>query len=449
MATPVESNSGNMALVPQRAQRFLDTFLQEFPAPLDPDASLPAKPQSSILSPDEVEGEMIEFGLRLLHDRNAPPLLAAAVVHAAVGEMLQADLTVFEKKLDSSQDDVDNTLLEAQPLQHSFFNKLWEVCASWHKKMPALQHQKRYLQISCHAIRNTRRKMEDKHVSLQEFNQLFGLKDDVDRSYFAIFDGHGGVDAAIYAATHLHVNVKRRNEITQNPIDALKESFEQTDTMFLQKAKREKLRSGTTGVTALISGNTLHVAWLGDSQVMMVRHGKDVTLMEAHRPEREDEKLRIEALGGCVSYMGCWRVNGTLGVSRAIGDVDQKPYISGKADGASFELTGAEDYILLACDGFFDAIKQYEVADIVLDHLRKHNGDGSQTAESLVAAAKWGGSSDNITVLVVFLRDPQAILMEQNSFTFDNLGLNKASEASDGPFSFFNFSDVKSAEQTE
>lgn len=33
----------------------------------------------------------------------------------------------------------------------------------------------------------------------------------------------------------------------------------------------------------------------------------------------QDEKERIEALGGFVSYVDCWRVNGTLAVSRAIG----------------------------------------------------------------------------------------------------------------------------------
>lgn len=33
----------------------------------------------------------------------------------------------------------------------------------------------------------------------------------------------------------------------------------------------------------------------------------------------QDEKQRIENLGGCVTYMGCWRVNGTYSVSRAIG----------------------------------------------------------------------------------------------------------------------------------
>lgn len=34
----------------------------------------------------------------------------------------------------------------------------------------------------------------------------------------------------------------------------------------------------------------------------------------------QDEKQRIEALGGCVIWFGTWRVNGSLSVSRAIGN---------------------------------------------------------------------------------------------------------------------------------
>ena len=33
----------------------------------------------------------------------------------------------------------------------------------------------------------------------------------------------------------------------------------------------------------------------------------------------QDEKARVESLGGCVLFMGAWRVNGNLAVSRAIG----------------------------------------------------------------------------------------------------------------------------------
>jgi hypothetical protein len=45
-------------------------------------------------------------------------------------------------------------------------------------------------------------------------------------------------------------------------------------------------------------------------------------LTRDHRPDREDEKLRVEAAGGfVVDYGGLPRVNGQLAVSRSIGDL--------------------------------------------------------------------------------------------------------------------------------
>ncbi|XP_071880363.1 protein phosphatase 1F isoform X3 [Anas platyrhynchos] len=367
-----------MALGAEAAAAPLGAFLRDFPAPLGPGEPPPwGAAGSGALSRAEVPGALAEPARSLLGgSRGFSPLLAASLIHAAVDEVLRTDLTEFKKQSVETEEEGDEerlTLLDGESLQRCFFNKLRDVCFEWQKQLPPLRPLKRFLLVSIHAIRNIRRKMEDRHVLLPEFNQLFGLSDDIDRAYFAVFDGHGGVDAANYSATHLHVNVGLHEEIVKNPAKALKCSFQKTDEMFLSKAKRERLRSGTTGVSALIVGNKLHIAWLGDSQVMLVQQGNAVTLMEPHKPEREDERARIEALGGCVTYMDCWRVNGTLAVSRAIGDVCQKPYISGDADGDSFELTGSEDYLLLACDGFFDAIKPYE-------STQKHLQGESQTA---------------------------------------------------------------------
>lgn len=84
--------------------------------------------------------------------------------------------------------------------------------------------------------------------------------------------------------------------------------------------------------------------------------------------------------------------------------------MSGEADAASWELTGSEDYLLLACDGFFDVVPHQEVAGLVQSHLVRQQGSGLHVAEELVAAARERGSHDNITVMVVFLRDPQDVL---------------------------------------
>lgn len=84
--------------------------------------------------------------------------------------------------------------------------------------------------------------------------------------------------------------------------------------------------------------------------------------------------------------------------------------MSGEADAASRELTGSEDYLLLACDGFFDVVPHQEVPGLVHSHLIRQKGIGVHVAEELVAVARDRGSHDNITVMVVFLRDPRELL---------------------------------------
>lgn len=49
----------------------------------------------------------------------------------------------------------------------------------------------------------------------------------------------------------------------------------------------QHLRCGTTGVVTFLRGRTLYVAWLGDSQVILVRRGQVVELMKPHKPDRE------------------------------------------------------------------------------------------------------------------------------------------------------------------
>ncbi|XP_040859672.1 protein phosphatase 1F [Ochotona curzoniae] len=423
MASGAPQRSSPPACSTEEIPSFLDQLLRDFPTPLSPESPLPWKVPGTTLSQDEVEGELAELALGFLVSRNAPLPLAASLTHEALAQFLQTDLSEFQKlprQQEEEEEEEDEeeeqekaavTLLDAKGLARSFFNTLWAVCSQWQKQVPptARLPQRQWL-VSIHAIRNTRRKMEDRHVSLPAFNQLFGLSDAVERAYFAVFDGHGGVDAARYAAVHVHANAARRRELSTDPARALREAFRCTDEMFLWKAKRERLQSGSTGVCALIAGTTLHVAWLGDSQVLLVQQGQVVKLMEPHKPEREDERARIEALGGFVSHMDCWRVNGTLAVSRAIGDVFQKPYVSGEADAASRELTGSEDYLVLACDGFFDVVPHQEVAGLVQGHLVRQQGSGLHVAEELVAAARDRGSHDNITVMVVFLRDPLELL---------------------------------------
>ncbi|XP_069337216.1 protein phosphatase 1E [Eulemur rufifrons] len=362
------------------------------------------RPLSERIIREEVEGESLDLCLQQLYKYNCPSFLAAALARATSDEVLQSDLSAhyIPKETDGTEGTVE---IETVKLARSVFSKLHEICCSWVKDFPLRRRPQLYYETSIHAIKNMRRKMEDKHVCIPDFNMLFNLEDQEEQAYFAVFDGHGGVDAAIYASVHLHVNLVRQEMFPHDPAEALCRAFRVTDERFVQKAARESLRCGTTGVVTFIRGNMLHVAWVGDSQVMLVRKGQAVELMKPHKPDREDEKQRIEALGGCVVWFGAWRVNGSLSVSRAIGDAEHKPYICGDADSASTVLDGTEDYLILACDGFYDTVNPDEAVKVVSDHLKENNGDSSMVAHKLVASARDAGSSDNITVIVVFLRD--------------------------------------------
>ncbi|XDB60640.1 hypothetical protein ABFV05_014256 [Capra hircus] len=362
------------------------------------------RPLSERITREEVEGESLDLCLQQLYKYNCPSFLAAALARATSDEVLQSDLSAhyIPKETDGTEGTVE---IETVKLARSVFSKLHEICCSWVKDFPLRRRPQLYYETSIHAIKNMRRKMEDKHVCIPDFNMLFNLEDQEEQAYFAVFDGHGGVDAAIYASIHLHVNLVRQEMFPHDPAEALCRAFRVTDERFVQKAARESLRCGTTGVVTFIRGNMLHVAWVGDSQVMLVRKGQAVELMKPHKPDREDEKQRIEALGGCVVWFGAWRVNGSLSVSRAIGDAEHKPYICGDADSASTVLDGTEDYLILACDGFYDTVNPDEAVKVVSDHLKENNGDSSMVAHKLVASARDAGSSDNITVIVVFLRD--------------------------------------------
>ncbi|XP_030225606.1 protein phosphatase 1F, partial [Gadus morhua] len=357
---------------------FLRRLGEDFPSALGPEDPLPLRPLSrGAVGLEELQGESLELGLRLLGTWSTPPALSALLCQAAVAKVLQSDLSPFHcppQTLANQEQEVDQDpvqLLQSDPFQRFFLNTLREVGVAWHRTPPTPPPSPTSFVPLCsvHAIRNARRKMEDRHVALEHFSTLFNLQDGVQRRYYGVFDGHGGVDAAVFAAAHLQVLLSQEAELRSAAAAAFRHAFQLTDQMFRDKAGRERLRSGSTGVAVLIQDQDLTLAWLGDSQALLVTQGHVVPLMEPHKPEREDERRRVEELGGCVTFSGCWRVNGTYAVSRAIGDFDQKPYVSGEADSVTVSLSGGEDFLLLACDGFFDTVSAAEVPGLVLDAL--------------------------------------------------------------------------------
>ncbi|CAK8694781.1 unnamed protein product [Clavelina lepadiformis] len=381
-------------------EKFFHNYLEIHEVAVGSDGRLPFRLLSQRVSEDELEAECTGLALQHLKQSDCPDLLALLITRETTDSVLHGDLSTANKQNDDGVPYYDNAVLA-----HLMFSAIHETCKKWNEELPqTLLNHSVPLQSSDYGIRNTRRKMEDKHSIIPDLNILVGKKDVPIIQWYAVYDGHGGLDASTYAAKHLHLNFMKQENCHTDVDEALKKCIRKTDDDFCEKAKVENLRSGTTAVVAVITESTLHVAWVGDSQAVLVRNGHAMTIMNPHKPEREDEKQRIEELGGCIVWFGAWRVNGSLSVSRAIGDADHKPFISGEADTASVPLDGSEDFLILACDGFWDVFSETDVVKLVRDHLSETN-DRATVTHTLCMKAKSEGSTDNITVLVIFLRE--------------------------------------------
>lgn len=78
---------------------------------------------------------------------------------------------------------------------------------------------------------------------------------------------------------------------------------------------------------------------------------------------------------------------------------------------ATIDLDGTEDFLVLACDGLFDGMSPEEVTASLYHNLSENALDEplDAVAAKLVHKAKEQGSEDNITAIVLFLRDIRAI----------------------------------------
>ncbi|XP_069755166.1 integrin-linked kinase-associated serine/threonine phosphatase 2C-like [Narcine bancroftii] len=124
-----------------------------------------------------------------------------------------------------------------------------------------------------------REEMQDAHVIIDDFTASFTqLPLEVSRlSYFAVFDGHGGVRASKYAAQNLHLNLTRNfpkgevNNMEKTIKKCLLMTFKQTDEGFLKQASSQKpaWKDGSTATCVLLVDKDLYIANLGDSRSQM------------------------------------------------------------------------------------------------------------------------------------------------------------------------------------
>ncbi|OPJ67240.1 integrin-linked kinase-associated serine/threonine phosphatase 2C [Patagioenas fasciata monilis] len=271
-----------------------------------------------------------------------------------------------------------------------------------------------------------REDMQDAHVILNDITEeCQPLPSQITRvSYFAVFDGHGGVRASKFAAQNLHQNLIKKFpkgevvSVEKTVKRCLLDTFKHTDDEFLKQASSQKpaWKDGSTATCVLAVDNILYIANLGDSRAILCRYNEEsqkhaaLSLSKEHNPTQYEERMRIQKAGGNVRD---GRVLGVLEVSRSIGDGQYKRCgVISVPDIKRCQLTHNDRFILIACDGLFKVFTPEEAVNFIVSCLEDKNiqtREGKLEADAryeaacnrLANKAVQRGSADNVTVMVV------------------------------------------------
>lgn len=282
--------------------------------------------------------------------------------------------------------------------------------------------------------------------------------------FFAVFDGHGGVEASKHCAERMYRNLQeawaRRIDCPAMAVDArsddvlvsscgtcetngsdacswnsgrstatsddvrevFMDAFSKTDDEF--NGADVSALVGSTAVVALVGSRHLLVANCGDSRAVLCRDGTAHPLTVDHKPEREDEMARVEKAGGQVWFWNGPRVMGVLAMSRAIGDRSLRPYVIPDPEVTIVPRTAEDSLLIMATDGLWDVVDDQEACTLAMKCLERARQKGTTDAEAarltatvLIRAAMDRGSRDNITVVVVDLKNCENSTANAEYFT--------------------------------
>jgi len=137
-------------------------------------------------------------------------------------------------------------------------------------------------------------------------------------------------------------------------------------------------KSGTTAICVLITDKYILFSNCGDSRGVLSGDGsKPLLVTQDHKPSNPPELERIQNAGGSVMIQ---RVNGSLAVSRALGDFEYKN-VDGK--GPTEQLVSPEpefymkrresdkdEFLVLACDGVWDVMTNEDICSFISARMR-------------------------------------------------------------------------------
>ena len=211
-----------------------------------------------------------------------------------------------------------------------------------------------------------------------------------DETLFAVADGIGGFEAGEVASS-IVIDVLKR----LRPDTSFEQAIREANRRVLAAGRGDEKLSGMgTTVVAVRFGGTqaepvAEVAHVGDSRAYLVRDSE-------MKPITEDHSLVAELVrsGDLTRAQAAEHPQKNL-ITRALG-ADEEVDVD-----TTLLPIEAGDRVLLCSDGLSDMVPETRISEIV----RESSDDPERTSRSLLSAALDAGGNDNITVVVVDVRE--------------------------------------------
>ncbi|MBA0630429.1 hypothetical protein Godav_002530 [Gossypium davidsonii] len=183
--------------------------------------------------------------------------------------------------------------------------------------------------------------------------------------------------------------------------EAIKEAYLTTDMDFL----KEDVGGSTCCVTAMIHEGDLVVSNPGDCRAVLSRNGVAEALTSYHHVSRQDERARIEALGGYVDFChGVWRIQGSLAVSTAIRNKHLKQWVIAEPETKSLKIQPECEFLILASDDLWNKVTNQEVVNLVRPFcVDIDKPEPFSACKKLAELSPWRGSFGDISVMIIQL----------------------------------------------
>ncbi|XP_069022833.1 protein phosphatase Mn(2+)-dependent 1K isoform X3 [Embiotoca jacksoni] len=344
-------------------------------------------------------------------------LLQTGMVPPPFQQDSHLQFTILRRQLYSpSEKRQSNTRFDADSSGHP---TTWDSFGIWDNRIdepillpPSIRYGKPIPKVSlsrvgCASLIGQRKENEDRFQVSQMTDSIL---------YFAVFDGHGGPEAADFCEKYMEKTIMNLVAEEDNLELVLTKAFLEVDKALAKHLHFSPsvagINAGTTATVALLRDSIeLVVGSVGDSRAMLCRKGKALKLTVDHTPERKDEKERLQKIwtsldtgikksGGFITWnsLGQPNVNNRLAMTRSIGDFDLKSIgVIAEPETKRVLLHHVHDsFLALTTDGVNFIMNSQEICNVI-----NQCHDPKEAAQRISDQALQYGSEDNSTIIVV------------------------------------------------